>query len=184
MTAYQQALVDWALYMADNNNYHYYYWYDPTASNLGPWGFDCATYLSRVIYFANDWNDWPNHGSPGYFWPHTSEPNYDSFLLNNGWQKFPYSDSYLTEGAIIIMDETWGHTFMYIGNNQLVDANDFGGTDFGPNSIAVRNMGIYPSANYEYIYLPPDVTPGPGPGPGPGPDYFAYTKRRRRRVFS
>ena len=183
MTAYQQALVDWAKNIANDNRYHYYYYYQGD-SNLGPWGFDCATYVSYVIYKANGWNDWPDRG---YFWPWTDGSQgagYDAFLLDNGWQKYNYDVNLLTEGAIIITYPYMHHTLMYVGNNELCDANDFGGSDFGDNSIAIRSFPYYSTSDFQYIYIPPNVTPGPGPGPGPGPDYFAYTKRRRRRVFS
>lgn len=186
MTALQQALVNWAVAIANDNRYHYYYYYQGD-SNLGPWGFDCATYNSYTIYKAMGWNDWPDRG---YFWPHISEEHLGAFnfLINNGWQQYRYSSSLLTEGAIIVCDETLGHSLMYIGNDQLCDANDFGGTDFGDNSIAVRPFPYYDPAHFYYIFLPPDVPPGPGPGPGPlGRQWIALSGRtgtRKRRKDS
>lgn len=182
MTALQQALVNWAVAIANDNRYHYYYYYQGD-SNLGPWGFDCATYNSYTIYKAMGWTDWPStsHGGIGYFWPHINDEQYGAFdfLTYNGWQQYRYSSSLLTEGAIIVCDETLGHSLMYIGNNQLCDANDFGGTDFGDNSIAVRPFPYYDPAHFYYIFLPPDVPPGPGPGPLPGL-YSPRTFIRRR----
>ena len=155
-TIFQQQLVTWAKSIANDNTYYYYYsWQDWRQ----PPHFDCATYLSYVIYKAMGWNDWydPSHGGIGYFWPHIDDPGYDTFLLDNGWQKYPYNSSLLTEGAIIITTETLGHTLMYVGNNELCDGNDFGGTDHGSNSIAVRTFPFYDPNEFAYIYIPPDV---------------------------
>lgn len=179
MTAFQQALVNWAVSIANNDYYYYHYtWED----NVTVPHFDCATYLSYVIYQASGWNDWYDRS---YFWPHISDPGYDSFLLNNGWQKFPFSSSYLTEGAIIIMDETWGHTFMYIGNGQICEANDKNDTDHGPTSIEVCSYSKYEpyESDFAFIYLPPDVTPGPGPGPGPITNRYCPKTYKRKRGF-
>ena len=182
MTAFQDALVAHARAIANNNLYHYYYYYQGD-SNLGPYGFDCATYNSYTIYLAMGWNDWPSssHGGPGYFWPHINDESQGAFtfLTQNGWQQYSYSASLLTPGAIIVTDETLGHSLMYLGNNELADANDFGGTDFGANSIAVRTFPYYDPAHFYYIFLPPDVPPCPGPGPLPG-RYSPRTFIKRR----
>lgn len=177
-TAFQTALVNWAVNIANDNTYYYYY--RGSENWRVPPHFDCATFLSYVIYQASGWNDWYDRG---YFWPHISDPGFDDFLTSNGWTRYYYNSSYLTEGAIIITDESLGHTLMYIGNSQICDANDYFG--HGANSIAVRSFPTYSESSFYYIYLPPDVTPGPGPTPGPTPEFSVYlykTRKRRRKA--
>lgn len=191
MTELQTALVHYAIELANDNRYHYYYYYQGD-SNLGPYGFDCATFNSFTFYKAMGWNDFPNpaHGGIGYFWPHIRDehltPGSFDFLIETGWTKLPYSDDLLTEGAIIVCDERLGHSLMYLGvvNGivSLADANDFGGTEFGDNSIAVRPFPYYDPDNFYYIFIPPDV-PVP-PVPGEDDNFFfwyRYMTRRRRK---
>lgn len=149
-------LVSIAKALAADNRYHYYN--KQTESRFGPYTFDCATFLSFVIYTAMGWGSFPNesHGGGGYYWPHISEDGYDAFLLANGWTKLPYQYSYLEPGAIIIADESLGHTLMYCGNGEIVDANDRNQTDLGDTSIAVREWPTYDTSCFAYIYLPPD----------------------------
>lgn len=159
MTAFQDALVAHARAICADNTQTYVN-YSQGQTNIGPPNWDCATFNSYTIYRAMGWSDWPSssHGGPGYFWPHISESGYDAFLLANGWQKCTYSASLLTPGAIIITDETLGHSLMYLGNNELADANNYFG--YGDNSIAVRTWPTYDTSAFAYIYIPPDVTPG------------------------
>lgn len=156
MSAFSDALVYQATRIANDNRYHYY---DSSQgeTNLGPFTFDCATFNSYCIYLAMGWSDWPSssHGSIGYFWPYISQTGYDDFLTVNGFQKYAFNASLLTEGAIIITDETLHHSLFYIGNNQICDANNYYG--YGDNSIAIRSYPTYDPARFAYIYLPPDV---------------------------
>lgn len=165
MTAFQDALVAHARAICADNTQTYVD-YDQGQTNIGPPNWDCATFNSYTIYLAMGWTDWPSssHGGPGYFWPHISESGYDAFLLANNWQKYPYDASLLTPGAIIITDETLGHSLMYLGNNELADANNYFG--YGDNSIAVRTWPTYSTSTFAYIYIPPDVTPGSPNGVG------------------
>lgn len=158
-TAFQLALVSHARAICADNTQTYVNW-NAGQTNIGPPHWDCATFNSYTIYLAMGWTDWPNtiHGGPGYFWPHISETGYDQFLLDNNWSKYPYSDSLLTEGAIIITDETLGHSLMYLGSNELADANNYFG--YGDNSIAVRTFPTYDPSTFAFIYIPPDVEPG------------------------
>lgn len=156
MTVFQDALVARARALCADNTQTYVD-YDQGQTNIGPPHWDCATFNSYTIYMAMGWSDWPSssHGGPGYFWPHISESGYDAFLLANNWQKYPYDASLLTPGAIIITDESLGHSLMYLGNNELADANNYFG--YGDNSIAVRTFPTYDTSTFAYIYIPPDV---------------------------
>lgn len=153
-TAFQSALVTWARALCADNNYRYY---SSGESYLGPYTFDCGTFNSFTIYKALGWSNFPDssHGGPGYFWPHVTDSGFDTFLLTNGWQRYSYSASLLTEGAIIITDESLHHSLMYLGNNELADANNYFG--YGDNSIAVRTFPTYDPSAFYYIYIPPDV---------------------------
>lgn len=165
MTAFQDALVAHARAICADNTQTYVD-YDQGQTNIGPPHWDCATFNSYTIYLAMGWNDWPSstHGGPGYFWPHINDTGFDTFLLDNGWTRYPYSSSLLTPGAIIITDEDLHHSLMYLGNNELADANNYFG--YGDNSIAVRTFPTYDPAEFYYIYIPPDVTPGSPNGVG------------------
>lgn len=159
MTAFQDALVAHARTLCADNT-QVYYNSSQGQTNIGPPTWDCATFNSYTIYLAMGWSDWPSssHGGPGYFWPHITETGFDTFLLDNGWTRYSYDASLLVPGAIIITDETLHHSLMYLGNNELADANNYFG--YGDNSIAVRTFPTYDPSTFYYIYIPPDVTPG------------------------
>lgn len=162
-TAFQLALVSHARAICADNTQTYVNW-DAGQTNIGPPHWDCATFNSYTIYLAMGWNDWPNtdHGGVGYFWPNPNDeyetPGSYDFLTENGWIKHNYSHSLLTEGAIVIGDLGTWHSFMYLGNDELADANDYFG--YGDASIAVRPFSTYNEADLYYIFLPPEVTPG------------------------
>lgn len=166
-TAFQTALVNAARAICADNNFRYY---DSSQgeSNLGPYTFDCATFNSYTIYQAMGWSNFPDssYGGIGYFWPWINQTGFDQFLLDNGWTRYSYSDSLLTEGAIIITDITLHHSLMYLGNGELADANNYFG--YGNDSIAVRTWPTYSTSNFYYIYIPPNVTPGTGQPDGIG----------------
>ncbi len=176
MTAFQDALVYHARAICADNTQTYVDW-DQGQTNIGPPHWDCATFNSYTIYLAMGWNDWPSssHGGIGYFWPHINDTGFDDFLLANNWQRYSYNASLLTPGAIIITSENLHHSLMYLGNGELADANNYFG--YGDNSIAVRTFPTYDPAEFYYIYIPPDVTPGPGPLPG----RLKYDRHRRYR---
>lgn len=158
MTPMQTALVYWAKYIANDNRYTY----GSYPNNLGPWTYDCCTYNSLTIYKAMGWNDFPNpaHGGIGYFWNDPSDEVYGAydFLYANGWTKHNYNASLLTEGAIIICEQDVWHSIMYLGNNELADANPNHSSD---DQIAVRQFPTYDPSDFRIIFLPPDVTPAP-----------------------
>lgn len=170
MSDLSNALVHYAIEIANDNRYRYVNW-DAGETNTGPYTLDCATYNSLTIYKAMGWNDFPNyiHGGIGYFWPHISESGFDIFLLVNGWHKQTYNAMLLTPGAIIITYENASaahHSLMYLGNvngtESLADANNYFG--YGNNSINVRPWPTYDTSGFAYIYLPPDTPVPPIPG--------------------
>lgn len=188
MSALGDALVHYAIEIANDNRYHYVNW-SAGETNRGPWTYDCATFNSLTFYKAMGWDDWinPAHGGIGYFWPHISDPGYDTFLLANGWHKERYNSMLLTPGAIIITDERLGHSLMYLGIingvESLADANNYFG--YGADSIAVRPWPTYGTDNFYYIYLPPDVPVPPIPGQTSNfllLYYYLKRKRRKRRI--
>lgn len=192
MSALGDALVHYAIEIANDNRYHYVNW-NAGETNRGPWSYDCATFNSLTIYKAMGWDDWinPAHGGIGYFWPSIADEVYGSFnfLIANGWHKERYNSMLLTPGAIIVTDSRLGHSLMYLGIvdgvESLADANDFGQTDFGPNSIAVRPFPYYAPDNFYYIFLPPDVPVPPIPGHTSNfllLYYYLKRKRRKRRI--
>lgn len=162
MSEFSDSLIYYAKQIANDNRYRYYN-ANQGESNLGEYTFDCATFNSYCIYLAMGWDDFPNsaHGSIGYFWPYISQNGYDSFLLINGFIKYPFNENLLTEGSIIITNENLHHSLFYIGNNQICDANNYFG--YGDDSIAIRNYPTYDISNFAYIYLPPDTPVPPIP---------------------
>lgn len=162
-TAFQLALVAHARAICADNTQTYVNW-DQGQTNIGPPHWDCATFNSYTIYLAMGWQDWPNtdHGGVGYFWPDPNDedetPGSYDFLIENGWTKHNYSNSLLTEGAIVIADLNPWHSLMILSDTELADANDAFG--YGDDSIAVRPLSTYDESSFYYIFIPPDVTPG------------------------
>ena len=169
-----------ALGIASNNSFHYYNSSLGETNGLGavtvPYTMDCATFLCYAIYLAQGWT-WYNQPH-GYFWPHISQAGFDDFLVNTlGLTKISYtSGMQMALGDIVITTENLHHAFMYIGNGQLVDANNYFG--YGANSIAVRTYPTYATSEYAFVYRWAGVTPTPIPVPV---EWMKHPRFRRRR---
>jgi len=104
---------------ADNRNV-----YGKYPNNMGPYTWDCATFLSKCCYDAGicsgKWHDL------GYFWPHISEAGFDYFLTTVcKMTKLTYiGDGMLVPGDILISRESYGHTAMFLGNWKMIEAHD------------------------------------------------------------
>lgn len=151
MAKMAECLVAIAKKYASNDKYRYY---KKTAgeTNLGKYTVDCCTLISRIIYDAFGWKDFPNakHGSCGYYWSHIDDAGFDVFLTANGFEKIKYTGQWLKAGDIVITDERLGHTFMIIDESHLFDANNYFG--YGAESVAIRWSNTYSNKYWAYVY--------------------------------
>ena len=134
------------------NDRYRYYKKNEGETNLGKYTVDCCTLISRIIYDAFGWTDFPNakHGSCGYYWSHINDAGFDEFLMVNGFEKFKYYAQWLKAGDIVITDERLGHTFMIIDDVHIFDANNSFG--YGADSVAIRWLNTYSPDNWAYVY--------------------------------